>query len=336
MGGLSKKAVQIQKHSGPTNKPALILDSGNLLFKNLLLKHGQQDTAIINAEGILDSYLAMNAKIVNIGRRDLAAGIDLVREFDQKPGLEWLSANLLETATNEQIFPPYLTREVSGLIVAVIGLTDHTQTTGLTESNIIVPWQKILPDIMKEAAQQTDIVILLSSYPLRVNREIAAAYSNIHIIFQSGYSSGNLGPVQLNNTLICQTASRGKYLGILDVKWSDEGIWQKDVRQQNADINHQLTRVEAQIRRRKTTMQAAPPDKGQELERLQSIRNSLLAKRETLARVAAAEKGSSSSYSNRFIALRPSMPDDDKVKEIVNRAKREMKRTGRGGKYKSP
>ena len=56
MGGLSRKALQIKKLSGNDAIPPLLLDAGNLLFKQQTVVHAQE---LITASGLMEIYQQM-------------------------------------------------------------------------------------------------------------------------------------------------------------------------------------------------------------------------------------------------------------------------------------
>ncbi len=81
---------------------------------------------------------------------------------------------------------------------------------------------------MEKLNAASDILILLSSLDQRVNEAIAQQFSTIHVLVQAGgRPARQVSPPPGNNTLICQTGPRGKYLGWLDIDWQPSATWGK-------------------------------------------------------------------------------------------------------------
>lgn len=225
MGGLSKKAFSIKELASKQAKPGLVLDSGNLLFKADSLPPEGLAKAKITAEGILKAYQTMGGAFAGIGNRDLAAGTSFLRRSHKPPEFSWLSLNLVDPASRKPLFAPWLLREVNGLRLAILALTDHTVIKTEAREYRVLPWQEVLPQALRQIEGKADVIVLLSNYSFVENKEIARAHGNVDLLFQSGHVAGNMHPIVINQTLIAQTDSRGRYLGLLELNWNGRGRW---------------------------------------------------------------------------------------------------------------
>ena len=135
------------------------------------------------------------------------------------------STPVVEPASRKPLFTPWLLREVNGLRIAFLALTDHTATKLQTKDFIVLPWQEVLPQALRQIEGKADILVLLSNYSFVENKEIARAHGNVDLLFQSGHVAGNMHPIVINQTLIAQTDSRGRYLGLLELNWNGRGRW---------------------------------------------------------------------------------------------------------------
>lgn len=268
MGGLSKKAFITKTLTNDSHYPALIVNSGNLLFKTDILQPEEAETARIAADGVYQATRKTGALIAGVGSRDLAAGTAFLSQFHQPPHFTWLSLNLVHPSNRQPLFTPIHWQQVNGINIAVLALTDHTAPSAQGNDFLALPWQQSLPEVLAQVEQQADFVLLLSNYSLIDNQEIARHHRAIDLILQSGHAIGNRTPLVVNNTLIAQTETRGKYLGVLNVDWNGHGRWREG--QPGA---------------------ATPDDKP------------------------------ASTYSNRFIALKPSITNDPEVEAIVQQTK---------------
>ena len=225
MGGLSKKAYTIKELTARQANPGLVIDSGNLLFQSDSLPPEALAKAKITADGILKAYQTMGGTFAGIGNRDLAAGAAFLRQSHKPPEFAWLSLNLVEPTGRKPLFTPWLLREKNGLRIAFLALTDHAATKSQAKDFIVLPWQEVLPQALRQIEGKADILVLLSNYSFVENKEIARAYGNVDLLFQSGHVAGNMHPIVINQTLIAQTDIRGRYLGLLDLNWNGRGQW---------------------------------------------------------------------------------------------------------------
>lgn len=225
MGGLSKKASLINELQRDTQRPTLVITGGNLLFPSDRLDMEAVSKAKITAEGLLAATQKMGATFAAIGSRDLAAGLNWLQQSHKPPAFSWLSANLVQPASRKPLFTPVLYRQVGGVKIAILAVTDHTVFTEQQSDFLVQDWRTSLPAVVAAAAKEANCVLLLSNYASSENQEIARTISTIDLILQTGHAIGNMAPVPVNNTLIAQTEIRGKYLGVLDIDWLNRGAW---------------------------------------------------------------------------------------------------------------
>ena len=225
MGGLSKKAFLIKSLINDPQLPALVVTGGNLLFKMDQLEPGTAETAKITADGVLQANQQMGATFAGIGARDLAAGLAFLRQSQKPPAFTWLSLNLVDPASHQPLFTPVLHRQVGGVKIAILALTDHTAFPNEPGEFQVADWRSALPEALAKMDKDVACILLLSNYSLSENMEIARKHSSIDLILQAGHAIGNMTPTVVNKTLIAQTEIRGKYLGVMDIDWSDHGKW---------------------------------------------------------------------------------------------------------------
>lgn len=225
MGGLSKKAFLIKGLIAEPGKPALIVNGGNLLFKTDTLEPNTRDAAKIAADGIMQATRTMGGTMAGVGTRDLAAGIAFLQQYQKPPAFTWLSLNLIDPVTRKPLFTPVLLREVGGLKIAVLAITNHAALQNKAGDFQVATWQETLPNALASLRQTADIIVLLSNYDLAENQAIARACTAIDLILQTGHAVGNMSPLLINQTLIAQAEIRGKYLGVLDIDWNGHGRW---------------------------------------------------------------------------------------------------------------
>lgn len=206
-------------------RPALLLDSGNQLFRSSRIEPADLEAARLAADTVIRAARSMGGSLSGLGSLDLAAGVGFLRPFHQPPAFAWAALNLVDPANGKPLFAPVIRRQVGGLTVAVLGLVDHTALKPSASEYALQSWQSCLPAALAALKGKVDLIVLLSNYSLAENQNIAWKHSEIDLILQSGHAIGNQAPILANQTLIAQTEVRGKYLGILDIDWHGHGRW---------------------------------------------------------------------------------------------------------------
>ncbi|NOX26241.1 MAG: hypothetical protein GXP59_09065 [Deltaproteobacteria bacterium] len=316
--------------------PHITLDGGALLFKDLQLSRGQEEQGRLTAETIARSYDLMGYNAVGISRYELTAGLDFLIRLSREVKFSWLSANLVRKSNATAIFKPYITVAVHNLKIGIIGLTDPMAQNMLSDADAkILPWQTVLPPLYAKLKSQTDMLILLSSLPAVDNQKIAKRFNGIQLILQSGKGGGNIAPKELNSTLITQTASQGKYIGIMNIIWRNSRKWGIDKagllkRQQNSlgRLNWRISKYEKYNRQDKSANNN--PNKRYIYKRLLKLRQTSAQEIKRLTEEIKSNHGALEpcTFKNRFIAMETSMPDDRKVKGLVDALNKKINAMG--------
>ncbi|HCC53597.1 MAG TPA: hypothetical protein DEQ20_01515 [Desulfobulbaceae bacterium] len=341
MGGLPKKAQQLVELREKKNG-VLSLDSGALLFKDKKIPPEQVPQLTATAQGIIAAYNLMSFAAVGVARQDLAAGLAYLLSIQQKSDFPWLSANLVSRTQGKLYFKPHTLLNMAGMNIAVIGLTnDQGDNTLLSEKDnaVILPWTNVLPKEITRLKGRADMLILLSSLPASENKKIAEKHPEIHLILQSGNTSGNLGPERINNTLITQVEQQGKSVGILEAhwnaqtkRWGDSGAEKLLLERKN-----EMDRLAWQIGRYRKNGEPKlvlkdQPDMlaGYEALLAQFKKLEQETSRLTVARnTRNINQHQASSFSNRFEAMRKELPDNPAVRTIVEATTSEVNRLGK-------
>lgn len=323
MGGLSKKAYQIKAISGEQRKPALVVDSGNLLFKQSPMAEGPSQERVI-AEGIIGIYSAMQVDAVAVGPLDLAAGAELLLT-SQKQGFPWLSANLFDPQ-GRPLFEPTRIKKIGSIKAGLIGLTGTLDPlpAGITQAD----WRTILPALVAKTASQCDFLILLSSLSAADNQEIAQLFPAIHLILTANPDTGNMNPQQINNSLITQTDRQGKYLGVLSIDWNQGGKWGHSREEELITLRNRLGALDWQLQRMQKRKDQEQPDYLDKIRVIEQNREEVAEQIRSLEaqnQLPGNEKDAWCSHSFHFVPLQQSLPDAPEIKDMVMEIRQRIK-----------
>ncbi len=271
----------------------------------------------------------MQTRAIGVSPYDLAAGTDFLLQLAKKNKLSLLSANLYTNTGKNPIFRPYLLTKAGNMTVAFIGLTGPLPGNRSPRQLRILSWQQVLPAVLKKINNKADLIILLSSASPRTNEEIAQKFKNIHIILQAGQGNGNHPPLNINNTLLCQAASRGKSLGILKIDWNPSKIWSDNDPDQLKNALNRLDRIRWQIGRMQKRHQPKELRNNLQYQRLIRGEAELEQKIKELKQQKNDTPGGFCRFQNTFIAMETSIPEDKTVKAIVDGTRREVNKINR-------
>ena len=331
MGGLSRKAALLKQISASADKPVLRIDGGALLFEQPVIPPTLLPTRMILARGISQAVQTMHYAAIGVAPQDLTAGVDFLLQQGREQKLPWLSANLTDQ-NGKRLLEPFLLTKAGTTSVAIIGLTGEAAAApgGQTGSEYrIRPWPEVLPETLAQVKGQ-EFVILLSSYPEPVNRQIADKFPEIQLIIQSGTFTANKTPELVGNTLITQVAARGKYLGRLDINWRPGHHWSRGpaLAAQLRQAKDNLARIDGRLNRLAQQPGQQELPKNSEYPQLKNERERLTALIAGLEQSASGSQEGLSTYTSTLIPMQVSLPEDPEVQKIVQQTKQAIRGGG--------
>jgi len=241
-------------------------------------------------------------------------------------GLPWTSANLYYQ-DDKRIFEPYRSKSIDNLSIAIVGITGPTAI----ESNefIIKDAASELTILLPELENSFDLILLLASMSLKDTLQLVEQFAQIDIAIAADNAKDNLAPLLSGNALVTQTGKRGRYLGVLTVKWNG-GPWGKSRPAQLTDLRKRLKSISFQLHR----LQADPAARTRNKEKINRLDDS---RRQIKKQIADLEQAMQSGtvqknvslYKWNFLPLAYTGKTDPQIDYIIRDAK---KRIEMGGK----
>jgi S-sulfosulfanyl-L-cysteine sulfohydrolase len=194
-----------------------MVDACNLLGVDVMTGHWEftylEDEIRANLERFRGEFVAQNVKVSE------DALFDGAEAFDEDSG---------------HAFKPYTIREMKGFRVAVIGQS-FPYTPIANPARFIPNWTFGIRDgEMQElvnqvrADHQPHAVIVLSHNGMDVDIKMAEVVSGIDVVFGGHTHDAVPAPVAVNNaggtTLVTNAGSNGKFLGVMDLELSEQGV----------------------------------------------------------------------------------------------------------------
>ncbi len=320
MGGLSRRANVIRQNLNEADKPVLILDAGALLFDLPVLPPSQLSGKKEQAEGIMQAMRSMQYNAIGVAPQDLSAGIEFLEHLQDTYTIPFISANLVRQETGEPVFKPFIIQQVGDLSVAILGMTGIDTKTLNNEllSNVsILPWQETIRKTLTALVNSPDMIVLLSNFPEQINIEIAQQFNEINLILQSGHSSANRVPYLKGKSLLTQTASRGKYLGSIDIHWTSAKKWHQDNTPRLKTSRDRLDRINWRLGRLEKRNPGKNLSQNVQYRKLQTEKASILKEIADIQQLEQQESENLSTYNYRAIPLKIALPEDPEVRSIL-------------------
>ena len=151
-------------------------------------------------------------------------------EKDFKGHIDFVAQNIVDNEWGDQVFPPYVIREINGVPTAVIG--QAFPYTPIANPRYMVPdWSfGIRDDHMQQMVNEArdkgaQVVIVLSHNGMDVDLKMASRVSGIDAIMGGHTHDAIPRPVKVKNaggvTLVTNAGSNSKFLAVLDLDVRD-------------------------------------------------------------------------------------------------------------------
>jgi sulfur-oxidizing protein SoxB len=222
MGGYAHMSTVINKIRDERYGKTILLDTGDSWQGTgiALLTKGKAVYTVQNAMG----YDAMT------GHWEFTYGKEQLLENIKNLNFPFIAQNVKNATWGNLIFKPYIIKEVNGLRVGIIGQA-FPYVPLAHPAHFVEGWsfgidthhaQKMVDQLKN--TEKVDIVVVLSHNGLEVDRKFAALIKGIDVIV-GGHTHDILpAPEIINNTIIVQAGTHGKFIGRLDLNVSNKKI----------------------------------------------------------------------------------------------------------------
>ena len=203
--------------------PVLLLDAGGTLL-------GQQLANDTQGRVIVDGMNLMGYDAMGLGLQDFAQGVDLVQARALEARFPFLSANLL-SIYGTPAFKPYVVIEKEGVRFGIIGVSDPTigQLSTVRGTLVVTDAVTSVQQFVAEARPRSDVVIVLSSLGIEMDRNLARRVPGIDVILSGKTRWVMMEPEWVGDTAIAAAGYDGEWLGRLDAIATAEGLEQAAV-----------------------------------------------------------------------------------------------------------
>jgi sulfur-oxidizing protein SoxB len=164
------------------------------------------------------------------GHWEFTYGAERVKQAEKELApVEFLAQNVKTTDFEDPVFKPYAMRSVNGVPLAVIGQA-FPYTPIANPRYFVAEWtfgiqEPRLQELVDEVrAKGAKLVVLLSHNGMDVDLKLASRVRGIDVILGGHTHDGVPQPVKVGSTLVTNAGSNGKFLGVMDLQVSGDGL----------------------------------------------------------------------------------------------------------------
>ena len=208
------------------------------MFNNSVLVDLQSEADKLRAQTVIKGYETIGCDVINVGGFDMAAGIDYLQQIIDSTDIPFISANIIDSKTKKNLFPPHHIIENKGLSVGVIGLTDfippHIRRVKIEDFVTVGKAQ------IAELRNKVDIVVVLANVNRDKNKLMNKEFTDADYVFLSRNTMktrpGTEQPV--DGPFTYGSNVQGKYLAQIDINVTEIDSPLIDVSNLHAQIDN--------------------------------------------------------------------------------------------------
>ena len=290
----------------------IILDAGDLLFTSSVLADSNRESETFRASSILDDNMNYPFDAINIGKHELAGGLDLLQKLINKTKSNFISANLRDSNSGRLLFNPYKIIERNDITFGIIGLTDMVsgEVDGVLQDDYIVSGDQYIMKIKN----QVDIIVLMINSERSTYSSLAGLFPLANIILTSG-STMLTRPMMTQvekGPFLFSSGREGRYLNRIDISLSSKDKTFINRSYYEAKIDYYNRRINRYMDK--------DPSKSLEIvyKDQPNILESIEASKKDIKRMSFILQESVNTIDFRNVAMDKFIEDDPKVKKFVD------------------
>jgi len=227
VGGFAHLATLVKRLKA-SRPGALLLDGGDTW-------QGSATSLWTNGQDMVDACKLLGVDVMT-GHWEFTYGMERVQEIVNKDfagKVDFVAQNIKTQDFGDQVFKPYVIREINGVSCAIIGQA-FPYTPIANPRYMVADWafgiqdenmQKMVDEARAKGAQ---VVVVISHNGMDVDLKMASRVSGIDAIMGGHTHDGMPVATLVNNkggkTIVTNAGSNGKFLGVLDFEVKNKRI----------------------------------------------------------------------------------------------------------------
>lgn len=213
-GGYARLAHVVSEIRRETGDRAFLVDGGDTF-------QGSGPAAWSRGEVVLAPQRALGVDLGIPGNWEVVHGPARMRRLLGALGYPVIAANLLDDATGEPLLPATIVREIGGIRVGFVGLTDPDvpirQSPAYSRGLRYLDASSVQPHVTA-LREQADLVVLVAHVGLARTIAIAEQLEGVDVVLSGDTHERLTAPIRRGSTIIVEPGGFGSFLGRLDVE----------------------------------------------------------------------------------------------------------------------
>jgi len=227
VGGFSHLATLVKRLKA-SRPGALLLDGGDTW-------QGSATSLWTNAQDMVDACKLLGVDVMT-GHWEFTYGMERVKEIVEKDfagKVDFVAQNVKTNDFGDQVFKPYVIREINGVPCAIIGQA-FPYTPIANPRYMVADWAFGIQDENMQAmvdearAKGAQVVVVISHNGMDVDLKMASRVSGIDAIMgghtHDGMPVASIVSNKGGKTIVTNAGSNGKFLGVLDFQVKDRRV----------------------------------------------------------------------------------------------------------------
>lgn len=213
-GGYARLAQAVKEIRRETGGRTLLIDGGDTF-------QGSGPAAWSEGWVVVEPQRALGIDLGTPGNWEVVYGPERMKELLGAMNYPSISANIVDEASGEPVFPATVVREVDGIRIGFVGLSDPDvpirQAPAYSQGLRFLDASSIEPHV-RALRQQADLVVLLAHVGLARTIAIAEQIEGIDIVLSGDTHERVYEPIRRGDTIIVEPGGFSSFLGRLDIE----------------------------------------------------------------------------------------------------------------------
>jgi 2',3'-cyclic-nucleotide 2'-phosphodiesterase (5'-nucleotidase family) len=180
------------------------------------------------AEFMLNAMELMGYDALNLGSPEIYFGKEFLEHTRSHVSFPYIASNLLYGGSRLPWTREYFIKEVGGIKVAILGVLKPDDLAQLPNQEQVKDFQVLPPEaalnrLIPEVRGKADLVILLSRFDVNETIALVKATKGVDMAISSG-SDDIFFAEEPENTVILQTGSQGKTMGLVKIAFDEKRV----------------------------------------------------------------------------------------------------------------
>lgn len=218
-GGVSRIATVFKQLRENRPNELLFIDGGDTI-------QGSGPAAWTQGRVVVEPMNALGLDVAIPGNWSVAYGANPWKERAREFNYPIIAANMLDAATGELLFEPYIIKERNGVRIGIIGFTEPdipTRQPPHMSEGLSFRDAEVLQPLIDELRQRVDVVVVATHIGLPKAIHLADTFRGVDVVLSADTHERTYEPIVRGDTWVVEAGAFGSFVGVLDLTVDGEG-----------------------------------------------------------------------------------------------------------------